>query len=60
MIMKTEKANWIVKVTYVSEDLQYVVKYINVFESTKSEVIRYTQSLPENSVINIYKSETIL
>nr|DAQ33099.1 MAG TPA: hypothetical protein [Microviridae sp.] len=58
--MKAKKNDWIVKVTYVSEDLQYVVKYINVLKSTKSEVIRYTQSFPENVVINIYKSETIL
>ena len=55
--MKAEKSDWIVKVSYVSDDLQYVVKYINVLNSTKSEVIRYTQSFPENSVINIYKFE---
>ena len=58
--MKAKKSDWIVKVAYVSEDLQYVVKYINVLKSTKSEVVRYTQSLPENAVINIYKLETVL
>lgn len=58
--MKAKKSDWIVKVVYVSEDLQYVVKYINVLKSTKSEVIRYTQSLLENAVINIYKLETVL
>lgn len=57
MIMKAEKSDWIIKVSYVSDDLQYVVKYINVLNSTKREVIRYTQSLPENSVIDIYKLE---
>jgi hypothetical protein len=58
--MKTKKYDWIVKVAYVSDDLQYVVKYINVLNSTKREVASYTQSLPENSVISIYKLETIL
>ena len=55
--MKAEKSDWIVKVSYVGADFQYVVKYINVLNCTKSEVIRYTQSFPENSVINIYKFE---
>lgn len=55
--MKAEKSDWIVKVAYVGADLQYVVKYVNVLDSTKREVIRYTQSLPENSVIDIYKFE---
>ena len=36
-----EKNNWIVKVTYVTEENQYVVKHINVFDSTKDEVLRY-------------------
>ena len=58
--MKTKKYNWIVKVSYVSDDLQYVVKYINVLNSTKREVVSYIQSLPENSVIDIYKLEAIL
>ena len=55
--MKAEKSDWIVKVAYVSDDLQYVVKYINVLNSIKREVLRCTQSLPKNSVISIYKLE---
>lgn len=57
IIMKAEKSDWLVKVAYISDDLQCVVKYINILNSTKREVIRYTQSLPEDSVINIYKFE---
>lgn len=58
--MKTKKYDWVVKVSYVSDTLQYVVKYINVLNSTKREVVSYVQSFPENSVVNIYKLEAIL
>ena len=44
MIMKTEKNNWIVKFTYINEENQYVVKYINVLDSTRSEVLQYDLS----------------
>jgi hypothetical protein len=58
--MRIEKANWIVKVAYVNEENQYVVKYINVLDSTRSEVLQYAQSLPGCSTVCIYKFETIL
>lgn len=58
--MKTRKANWIVKVTYVTEECQYVVKYINVLDSTKEEVLRYAESLDNCSSICVYKLEAIL
>lgn len=58
--MKAKKNNWIVKVTYVTEDFQYVVKHINILDSTKAEVIRYAQSLVSCSTVCIYKLETIL
>lgn len=58
--MKTEKNNWIVKVTYITEDCQYVVKHINVLDSTKEEVLRYAQSLDGCSTVCIYKLEAIL
>ncbi len=58
--MKTRKNNWIVKVTYITEEYQYVVKYINVLDSTKEEVLRYTQSLAGCSTICIYKLEATL
>lgn len=60
MIMKTRKNNWIVKVTYVTEDFQYVVKHINVLDSTKAEVVRYAKSLVGCSTVCIYKLEAIL
>lgn len=43
--MKTRKPHWIIKVTYITEEYQYAVKYINVPYSTKEEVLRYAQSL---------------
>lgn len=58
--MKTRKSNWIVKVTYVTEEFQYVVKHINVLDSTKEEVLRYAQSLGSCSTVCIYKLEAIL
>jgi hypothetical protein len=58
--MKTEKANWIVKVAYVNEENQYVVKYINVLDSTRSEVFQYAQSLPGCSTVSVYKLEATL
>lgn len=58
--MKTRKNNWIVKVTYITEENQYVVKYINVLDSTKEEVLRYAESLDNYSSICLYKFEAIL
>ena len=59
-IMKAKKNDWIIKVTYVNEDLQYVVRHINFLNVTKREVLRSIQSLPENSVIRIYKLDEVL
>jgi hypothetical protein len=58
--MKTRKNNWVVKVTYVTEENQYVVKYINVFDSTKVEILRYAQSFVGCSTVSVYKLEAIL
>lgn len=58
--MKTRKSNWIVKFTYITEEYQYVVRHINVLDSTKQEVLRYAQSLNGCSSVCIYKLETIL
>lgn len=58
--MKTRKSNWIIKVTYISKEYKYVVKHINVLDSTKEEVLRYAQSLGDCSTVCIYKLEAIL
>ena len=58
--MKTRKDNWIIKVTYITEEYQYVVKHINVLDSTKEEVLCYAQSLGNCSTVCIYKLEAIL
>lgn len=58
--MKTKKSNWVVKLTYITEDYQYVVKYINVLDSTKEEVLGYAESLDKCSSVCIYKLEAIL
>lgn len=58
--MKAKKNDWLVKVSYVNEDLQYVVRHINFLNVTKREVLRSIQSLPENSVIHIYELNEVL
>lgn len=58
--MKTRKNNWLVKFAYITEENQYVVKYVNVLDSTKEEVLHYAQSLGNCSAVCIYKLEVIL
>lgn len=58
--MKLRKNNWIVKVTYITEEYQYVIKHINVLDSTKEEVLHYVQSLDGYSTVCIYKLEAVL
>lgn len=58
--MKAKKNDWLIKVSYVDEDLQYVVRHINFLNVTKREVLRSIQSLPENSVVHIYKLDEVL
>nr|DAI02897.1 MAG TPA: hypothetical protein [Microviridae sp.] len=58
--MEAIKDNWIVKVTYISKEYKYVVKHINVLDSTKEEVVRYAKSLNNCSTVCIYKLEAIL
>lgn len=58
--MKTRKTHRIVKVTYITEEYQYAVKYINVPYSTKEEVLRYAQSLRGYSSVNVYKLDEVL
>ena len=59
-IMEAKKNDWLIKVSYVDENLQYVVRYINFLNVTKREVLRSIQSLPENSVVHIYKLDEVL
>lgn len=58
--MKSRKSNWIVKVTYITKEYQYVVKHINILDSTKEEVLRYAASLGNCSTVCVYKLEAIL
>lgn len=58
--MKAKKYDWIVEVTRIDDDDQYVVNHINVLDATKSEVIEYAGTLVDCPVIRVYKLETIL
>ena len=58
--MKPKTSNWIVKVTYLTDEYQHVVKHINVLDSTKEEVLRYAQSLSDCLSVCIYRLEDVL
>ena len=58
--MKTRKNDWIVEVSYITEDLQYEVKHINVYNSTKDEVLHYAQSFVGCFAVHVYKLEAML
>lgn len=60
MKTRTIKSNWLVKVAYISKEYKYVVKHINVLDSTKEEVLRYALSLSNCSTVSIYKLESVL
>ena len=58
--MKTKKYDWMIKVTRVNNDNQYVITHINVLDSTKEEVIEHAKTLTDCAIVRIYKLETIL
>jgi 5,10-methylenetetrahydrofolate reductase len=58
--MKTKKYDWMIKVTRVNNDNQYVITHINALDSTKEEVIEYAKTLTNCAIVRIYKLETIL
>lgn len=58
--MKTGKKDWLVKVAYITEENRYEVKYINILNSTKDEVLLAVQPYAAYSTVRIYKLESIL
>lgn len=58
--MKARKYDWIIKITRVNDDNQYVINHINVLDSTKKEVIEYAETLTDCAIVRIYKLEAIL
>ena len=58
--MKAKKYDWIIKVTRINDDNQYVITHINVLDSTKREVLEYAQTLVGFSIVRVYKLEAIL
>jgi hypothetical protein len=58
--MKTKKTTWIIKATFITEDLEYVIRHITMFDSTKEEVLRYARSLDGCSTLSVYKLDTVL
>lgn len=59
--MKTKKYDWLLKLSYVTDDGDYTVSYVNVLDSTKNEVIRIVDKYrKELTVVRVYKFQTAL
>lgn len=56
MIMKPKKHGWLLKLSYVTDDGKYTVSYVNVFSSTKNEVMHIVDKYRKESVdVRVYK-----
>lgn len=54
--MKSRKYDWLLKLSYVTGDGDYLVSYVNVFCSTKNEVMRVVDKYRKESVVvRVYK-----
>ena len=61
MIMKTKRYNWLLKLRYVADDGDYRVSYVNVFDSTKNEVMCVVGKYRKDFVIvSVYKLQPAL
>lgn len=57
--MKTKRYNWLLKLSYVTDDGKYVVSYVNVLDSTKEEVMNDVEEYRKNLVsVLVYKLQT--
>ena len=54
--MKTKKYNWLLKLCCVTDNGNYKVSYVNVFDSTKKEVMNAVDEYRKNHVdVRVYK-----
>lgn len=59
--MKTKKYDWLLKLSYVTDDGNYTVSYVNVFSSTKNEVMHIVDKYrKELVVVRVYKFQIVL
>ena len=58
--MKTKKYDWLLKLSYVADDGDYKLSYVNVLDSTKEEVTRIVDKYRKNLVVvHVYKLQKI-
>lgn len=58
--MKTKKYNWLLKLSYVTDDGKYTVSYVNVLSSTKNEVIHIVDKYRKELVdVLVYKFQIV-
>ena len=59
--MKTKKYNWLLKLSYVTDDGDYTVSYVNVLDSTKNEVMYIVGKYRKEFVdVRVYKLQPLL
>ena len=59
--MKAKKYDWLLKLCYITDDVNYRVSYINILDSTRSEVKSVVDKYRKNFVIvSVYKLQSAL
>ena len=59
--MKTKKYNWLLKLSYITDDGKYTVSYVNVLSSTKNEVMHIADKYRKELVdVLVYKLQIAL
>lgn len=59
--MKAKKYDWLLKLGYVADDNDCVISYVNVFDSTRTEVARIVDRYRKNYVVVcVYKLHPLL
>ena len=59
--MKAKKYDWLLKLCYVTDDINYRVSYVNVLDSTRNEVMRVVDKYRKNfAIVSVYKLQPTL
>lgn len=58
--MKAKKYDWLLKLSYVTDDGDYRVSYVNVLDSTKKEMMRIVEEHRKILVVvHVYKLQNL-
>lgn len=59
--METKKYSWLLKLSYVTDDGDYTLSYVNVLASTKKEVMHIVDRYRKEFVdVRVYKLQPAL